>query len=179
LSAALPTSKATPAVAFCFLVNQLLGRETWARERLEAFQGQGAEVHFPLLAPLRVVIAPGGRIQEGDAEPAAIVSLGGITGSSALADELRYLAKHLRPDVEEELSRFVGDVAAQRLVGTARSFVQWQLDALTRIGEALTDYAVEERRALVRRGELADLGRQVEDLSRAIARLEERMAGLD
>jgi ubiquinone biosynthesis protein UbiJ len=179
LSEALPPPKATPAVAFCFLLNQLLGRETWARERLQAFEGQGIEARFPLLAPIRVVIAAGGRIEEGEAEPAAFVSLGGIAGSSALADELRTLAKHLRPDVEEELSRFVGDVAAQRLVGTARSFMQWQVDALTRIGEGVAAYAVDERRALVRRAELGDFARQVEVLTAAIARLEERSARCD
>lgn len=179
MSDALPTQKATPAVAFCFLLNQLLARETWARERLEAFEGQGVEIRLPLLLPLHLSIGPGGRIEEVEAEPVALVSLSGITGSSALADELRYLAKHLRPDVEEELSRFVGDVAAQRLVATARGFLQWQADALTRLGEALADYAIEERRALVRRPELADLGREIDELNQSLARLEQRMAGLD
>ncbi|HUQ76874.1 MAG TPA: hypothetical protein VM183_19300 [Burkholderiales bacterium] len=178
MSEALPPQKATPAVAFCFLANQLLARETWARQRLEAFQGQGIEVRFPLLAPIRLVIAAGGRLEEGDAEPVAFASLGGITGSSALADELRMLAKHLRPDVEEELSRFVGDVAAQRVVGTARSFMRWQVDALTRLGEGVAAYAADERRVLVRRGELADLARQLDELHKAIARLEGRMAPL-
>ena len=165
-------------MAFCFVVNQLLARETWARERLEAFAGQGFEVRLPLLAPLRLVIGAGGRIDEGAAEPAAIATVAGITGDSALAEELRYLRKHLRPDVEEELSRLVGDVAAQRLVGAGRSFVQWQLDALTRIGEAAAAYAVDERRALVRRAELGDLAEQVADFEQALARLEERVKRL-
>ena len=167
--------KATPGVAFCFVANQLLARETWARERLEAFAGQGFEVRLPLLAPLSLTIGVGGRIAQGNAPSAAIVTPGGITGDSALADELRYLRRHLRPDVEEELSRFLGDVAAQRLAASARSFVRWQLDALQRIGEAVADYAVQERRALVGRTELADLAARIEELNRAIERLERRL----
>ncbi|HWI38253.1 MAG TPA: hypothetical protein VNU64_17520 [Burkholderiales bacterium] len=168
-------SKATPAVAFCFLANALLARETWARARLESFAGQGFQLRLPLAAPFTLVVAPDGRIEPGDAPAAAIVTPGGITGDSALADELRYLRRHLRPDVEEELSRFVGDIAAQRLVGAARRFMQWQLDALARITEAAADYAVNERRALVRRPELTDLAARIDELNRAIARLEERL----
>jgi ubiquinone biosynthesis accessory factor UbiJ len=166
-------------VAFCFLANAVLARETWARLRLEPFVGQAFEIRPPLLPSLHLAIGAGGRIEEGDAEPVAIVTAGGITGDSALADELRYLRKHLRPDVEEELSRFVGDVAAQRVVGTARSFLRWQADALQRIGEAAAQYAVEERRAGVRRAELGELARQVEDLSQAVERLELRVRRLD
>ncbi len=178
MSESAANAKATPAVAFCFLANGLLARETWARERLGPFAGQGFEVHLPLLAPLSLVIGESGRIEEGDAPSAAVVTLGGITGDSALADELRYLRKNLRPDVEEELSRFVGDVTAHRLVGTARSFLQWQLEAFSRVAQAAVDYAVEERRALVRRPELADLGNRIAELDRALAQLEQRMRRL-
>ena len=175
MSESIPASKATPAVAFCFLANAILSRETWARERLEPFAGQGFELRLPFAAPFSLVVGTGGRIEPGDAPAAAIVTTGGVTGDSALADELRYLRRNLRPDVEEELSRLVGDIAAQRLVGAARGFIEWQLDALARITEAAADYAVNEQRALVRRPELADLAARIEELNRAIARLEERL----
>jgi ubiquinone biosynthesis protein UbiJ len=175
LSDSAANAKATLAVAFCFLANGVLARETWARERLEPFAGQGFEVRLPLLAPLSLVIGAGARIAQGNAPTAAIVTPGGVIGDSALADELRYLRRHLRPDVEEELSRFVGDVAAHRLASSARNFVQWQLDAVQRIGEALADYAVQERRVLVRRAELGDLAERIEELNRAIERLERRL----
>ena len=178
MSDSTPSSKATPAVAFCFLANTLLSRETWARERLEPFAGQGFQLQLPLLAAFTLVVGAGGRIEPGDAPVAAIVAPNGITGDSALADEIRYLRQHLRPDFEEELSRFVGDVAAQRLAGAARSFVQWQLDALGRLGDAVADYAVNERRALVRRPELRDFSQQLEQFEQAVSRLEQRVGRL-
>jgi ubiquinone biosynthesis accessory factor UbiJ len=176
LSETLPKAKATPAVAFCFLLNQLLARESWARERLARFAGQAVELRPPLLPPLRLAIAGDGRIEEGGPEPAAVVTLQGVSGSSRLADELRYLAKHLRWEAEEELSKVVGDVAAERIAGAVRAFGRWQLDAAQRISEALADYATAERGALVRRSELRDFAADVERLRAAIARLEKRLA---
>jgi ubiquinone biosynthesis protein UbiJ len=176
LSETLPKAKATPAVAFCFLLNQLLERERWAQERLERFAGQSVELRPPLLPPLRLAIAAGGRIEEGETEPSAKVTLDGISGTSPLADELRYLAKHLRWDAEEELSRVVGDVAAQRIGGTVRAFARWHLDAARRVGEALADYATTESGMLVRRRELEDFAAELERLRAAIDRLERRLA---
>jgi len=176
LSDALSTAKATPAVAFCFLLNQLLDRERWARERLERFAGRSAELRPPLLPPLRLAVAAGGRIEPGGPEPEAIVTLDGVSGVGDFADELRYLATHLRWDAEEELSRVVGDAAAQRIGGALRAFARWQLDAARRVGEALADYATAESGALVRRDELADFAAELERLRAAIDRLERRLA---
>ena len=169
MSETLSSAKATPAVAFCFLLNQLLARESWARERLERFVGQSAEFRPPLLPPLRLVIAAGGRIEPGGDEPSAIVTLEGITGEGALADELRYLAKHLRWDFEEELSRVMGDVAAERVGSTMRAFARWHVDAAQRVTEALADHA------FVRSDELERFTTEVEQLRAAIDELERRL----
>ena len=174
MSDAASATKATPAVAFCFLANRLLSSERWARARLEPFHGQSFELRLPFLAPVLLSIK-NQRIEPGGAAPAAIVTVGGVTGASALADELRYLAKHLRPDVAEELSRVVGDVAAERIVGSARSLARWQADTARRLVEAVADFAIEERRLFVRRAELADLAGRIEDMRRRLERLAERM----
>jgi ubiquinone biosynthesis protein UbiJ len=176
LSETAPKAKATPAVAFCFLLNQLLSRERWAQARLERFAGQSVELRPPLLPPLRLAVAPGGKVEPGGPEPEAIVTLEGISGSGAFADELRYLASHLRWDAEEELSRLVGDLAAERIGGTLRAFARWQLDTARRVSEALADYATTESGTLVRRRELWDFAAEVERLHAALDRLERRLA---
>ena len=174
-----PTAKATPAVAFCFLLNQLLARERWALERLLPFAGQSVEVRLPLLPAQRFAIGADGRIEPGGAQPGALVTLHGISGATPLADEVRYLARHLRWDAEEELSRIVGDVAAHRLADGVRAFIGWQRDSAIRIGEALVDYAVQERGALVRRTELGQLAGDIERFAQALEALENRVSHLD
>ena len=169
MSDAASDAKATPAVAFCFLLNQLLARERWARERLAHFVGQSAEFRPPLLPSVRVVIAADGRVEPGGDEPSATVMLEGITGEGEFADELRNLAKHLRWDFEEELSRFMGDVAAERVGSAVRAFARWQADAAQRVTEALSDYA------FVRSDELERFAAELERLRTAIDRLERRL----
>jgi ubiquinone biosynthesis accessory factor UbiJ len=175
LSDTFSSAKATPAVAFCFLLNQLLARESWARERLEHHVGQAAELRPPLLPPLRLVVGSGGRIEPGGGEPSAIVTLEGVTGEGALADELRFLQKNLRWDFEEELSRVMGDVAAERVGGTLRAFARWQADAAQRLTETLADYATAESGVLVRRDELARFAADIGRLRAAIDEMERRL----
>ena len=156
-------------MAFCFLLNQLLAREGWARERLARFVGRSVEFRPPLLPPLRLMVAAGGHIEPGGDEPGATVTLEGITGEGEFADELRYLAKHLRWDFEEDLSRFMGDVAAERVGSAVRAFARWQVDAAQRVTEALSDYA------FVRSDELERFAAELERLRAAIDRLERRL----
>ena len=59
-----------------------------------------------------------------------------VAGNAGLAAEVLVLARHLRWDVEEELSRVVGDVAAHRLAGAARAFAAWHADAAQRVAGA-------------------------------------------
>ena len=169
MSDTLSSAKATSAVAFCFLLNELLARETWARERLARFVGQSAEFRPPFLPPLRLAVAAGGRIEPGGGEPAAVVTLEGVSGNGEFAGELRYLAKHLRWDFEEELSRVMGDVAAERVGRTLRAFARWQMDAAQRVTEAVADHA------FVRSEELDRFAAEVERLRAAIEKLERRL----
>jgi ubiquinone biosynthesis accessory factor UbiJ len=179
LSDTVPARKATPAVAFCFVLNQLLGRERWARERLARFAGQALDIRLPLAPSLRIAIAADGQVEPGGPEPSACITLTGIAGTTELADELRFLARHLRWDAEEELSRLVGDVAAHRIGTGLRALIGWQRDARQRFSEALADYAVDERRALVHRSELSQLAADIRRLNEDLARLEQRTPRLD
>ena len=183
-------------VAFCFFVNRLLDAESWARERLARFPGETIEL-VPLPFPaLRVTILEDGRLQAGGeapgltlkAGPGALIALARgeeeflraveISGNARLAQEIASLARHLRWDVEEELSRVFGDVAAHRITGAARSFAEWQLDAARRVTDAAADFLAEEARILVRRDEQAGHVRGVAELRDALARLEKRIEAL-
>jgi ubiquinone biosynthesis accessory factor UbiJ len=188
--------KATPAVAFCFFVNPLLERETWARERLARFAGETIELSLLPLPPVRLRIADDGRLRPGEgsaglvlrAGPAALFALPlgeeqflravDVSGNARLAQEIASLARHLRPDFEEELARVLGDVAAHRLAGAARSIAAWHVDAANRISEAAADFFSEEAGVLVRKADEAAHVRAVAELRDALARLEKRIESL-
>lgn len=189
--------KATPAVAFSFLLNRLLAAEDWARQRLAPFAGESVELRAAPLPTLRLRILEGGTVAAGGAEPGLTMTLKpellvalargeehalrsvDVQGNARLAAELLVLARHLRWDVEEGLSRVFGDVVAHRLAGAARAFAAWHVDAAQRVTGALVDYATEEKKVLVRRAELETLAQPLAQLRDAIARLDKRLERLE
>jgi ubiquinone biosynthesis protein UbiJ len=183
-------------VAFCFLLNRLLAAEPWARERLAPFAGEAVELRAPLLPKLRFSILAGGMVEAGGAEPGLVMVMKpeilaalargeehalravDVQGNARLAAEVLVLARHLRWDAEEDLSRLLGDAAAHRLAQAGRAFAAWHLDAAARLAAAFADYATDERRMLVRRADLDALADSLGALRDSIARLDKRIERL-
>jgi ubiquinone biosynthesis protein UbiJ len=176
-------------------LNHLLESEAWARARLAPFAGESVEFALPPLPALRLGIEPDGRLRPAarDAAPSLLVRLGpdagaaflrgedhfmraiDVSGNAKLAAEVLVLVRHLRWDVEEDLARVVGDIAAHRLVGWGRAFTAWQRDAIARLADSAMEYAVEERRMLVSRDEFEAHVSGIAQLRDAIARFERRL----
>ena len=102
-----------------------------------------------------------------------------VEGNARLAAEVLVLARHLRWDVEEDLSRIFGDVVRTVWQGSARAFAAWHVDAAQRLTGALADYATEEKQVLVRRADFEALSEPLARLRDAIARLEKRLERLE
>jgi ubiquinone biosynthesis protein UbiJ len=176
-------------------LNHLLGAEPWARERLAPHAGKTIELRSPPLPALRLVIGSAGTLapSPGGEAPALAVTLTPavlpamlrgedhllralqVEGDARLADEVLYLARHLRWDVEEDLSRVLGDAAAHRLAQSARELVRAQAEAASRVQETLVDYAAGDGRLLVPREALEAHARRVSVLRDALERLEKRL----
>jgi len=199
LKPGLLSEKATPEVAFSFLLNRLLAAEDWARQRLAPFAGETIELRAPPLPTLRFVVLEGGSVHAADKtadpgltmtlKPELLVALARgeehamraveVQGNAGLAAEVLVLARHLRWDLEEDLSRVFGDVVAHRLADAARAFAAWHVEAAQRLAGALVDYAAEEKKLLVRRAELETLAQPIAQLRDAIARLDKRLERLE
>ena len=191
-----PRKKATLGWPFSFALNHLLAAEPWARERLAPFAGETIELRGPPFPALRFVILPGGTLEAGGVDPAltitltpeAILSLARgpehfaraleVNGDPRLAAEVSVLARHLRWDVEEDLSRLFGDVAAHRIAGAGRALARWHADAARRLVESAADYAVDEKRILMARREVDEFAAAVARLRDSVERLEKRIERL-
>ena len=176
-------------------LNRLLEAEAWARERLAPFAGETVELRAPPLPALRFAIVEGGRLAPGarasltlTLQPGSLAALFrgeehfmrtvGIDGNAQLAHEVLHLARHLRWDAEEDLSRLVGDAAAHRVASLARDLAAWQLDAARRLAESFMEYAQEEGRLLAPRAGYAAFAAEVARLRDALERLEKRVGRL-
>jgi ubiquinone biosynthesis protein UbiJ len=181
-----------------FALNHLLGAEAWARDKLKPYAGQCVEFRASPLPALRLDILDSGLLVAAaqDATPNLVVTLGsgalpalargedalmreiGIEGNADLAGTVQYLFRHLRWDLEEDLSRVFGDVLAHRMAEGGRRFAAWGSDAAEKLAQNLAEYWTEEQPLLARSAEVRQFLSGVDQLRDDLARLEKRIEAL-
>jgi ubiquinone biosynthesis protein UbiJ len=102
-----------------------------------------------------------------------------LTGDAATAQRFQTLLDHAKPDVEEELSRVIGDVAAHQLAEFARGVGNWVRDARSTMGDNIREYLQEESRDLPSRYEVEIFGQQVGELRDDVERIAARLKRLE
>jgi ubiquinone biosynthesis protein UbiJ len=102
-----------------------------------------------------------------------------LAGDAALAQSFQRLLRHARPDIEEELSGVIGDVAAHGLGELARSVTDWSREARSTLRRNLSEYLQEESRAVPTRYEADRFRGEVEAMRDDVARLEARVKRLE
>ncbi|MGB6242370.1 MAG: SCP2 sterol-binding domain-containing protein [Castellaniella sp.] len=172
----LPSFLPRPADLLLHGFNALLRREPWARDRLASHAGKSLRLSAGAWA-LQASIGADGTLQTSDAAivpdvtlsvpaqrlrdlPAAwraqglagVTALARIQGDAGLAHLVSDLARDLRWDVENDLSRLVGDVMAVRLVQGGRHLAAGLRQSAGRAQDNLTEYLAEES-GMVLRGE--------------------------
>jgi ubiquinone biosynthesis protein UbiJ len=99
-------------------------------------------------------------------------------GDPVLADDFRQLLAFAKPDIEEELSGIVGDVAAHRIGEIARGLANWSREARSTMGDNIREYLQEESRDVPSRYEVERFTANVNTLRDDVDRLEARMKRL-
>lgn len=172
--------------------NHLLAAAPWAREKLAPFAGKRARLVLGAL-PLAFRIAPDGSFESlGAGAPAVEIVLPAsaplallrgraammrgarIGGAADFAEALGFVLRHLDWDVEEDLSRLVGDIAARRIARTAAA----QAEAGRRLAENIAEYLRYEQPAGVGKPGMAAFASAVDALGRDADALERRLAAL-
>ena len=98
-----------------------------------------------------------------------------FTGDAELAATLSDIARNIEWDIEADLSRVVGDVAAHRIIDITQRARAWQTDTGQRLTANVAEYLTEERRAFITARELEDLAQLNEILRDSVARLDARL----
>ena len=177
---------------------RLLARESWARAALDAYAGRVARIEIGF-ACLELRILPGGGLAAGGegrapdvtvaANPAAVAQVWAdpssarrdlrIEGDVDFAQALIDVLQKLRPDPAEDLSRFVGDIAAERIVNTLRAVLEQARDVAWRAARQGADYLVAENPMLLGTQEFVQHRIELAELLERIDRLERRAGVLD
>jgi ubiquinone biosynthesis protein UbiJ len=178
-------------------INHLLRSASWARDALGRHAGKTARFEvFPFAVALTVLDSGEVAPAAADAAPAATVKLApglmlrlaardesawreiGITGDTDFAAAIHHVTRNLRWDVEEDLSRVFGDIAAHRMAETGRTFQRWGEQAVENTGRAFAEYWTEEQPLIAGARDLEEFGRAVDQLRDDAARLEKRIEQL-
>ena len=182
-------------------INHILRQQDWPLARLKAFAGRTLCVRMAPLPDLRLKIRDDGMLEElaqaADLAPNLTITLKPaalprllqrdasalrdieLTGAADLAQLAQQLFRELHWDIEEDLSRVVGDVMAHRMARTGREFVDWQADAAQRLAQNFADYWTDERPLIVRKDATTQFASQVTDASARVHALEARIASLE
>jgi ubiquinone biosynthesis protein UbiJ len=110
------------------------------------------------------------------AHPEEVIRRGdvAIRGDAELAQKFRGLAMLLRPDVEEELARLIGDTPAHQALRLVRAATGFGRRAAATGVRNVAEYLAHERRDLVSGPEAEDFYRSVEKLREDVDRLDAR-----
>jgi ubiquinone biosynthesis accessory factor UbiJ len=182
---------------FLAALDHLLGGANWAQNRLKPFAGRCARIEMPPITFMFEITA-GGRVQPSPAPNLSdvtirlpsdtpflllqgmdkVMSRAMVDGNAEFATELSFVFRNLRWDAEQDLSRWVGDITAHRLVQGASRFTAWQMQAATNLAENLTEYFTQENPLLTTLPEFSSFQGKVARLTADLARLEERSNSL-
>lgn len=193
----------TPAAISTRALNKLLQREDWARARLSLQAGKTTRFVAGRLT-LNLTVQADGYVQSCDpaivpdvtltiptqklgqlpavlraGDPNAIAALLHVQGDAGLASVVSDLARDLRWDIEADLARVVGDVAALRVVNGARSLSTGFGQAAGRFAANVGEYLSEEAQLLAARPAYGEWNDRLDAARARIDALESRLAGLE
>ncbi|MFZ6750365.1 ubiquinone biosynthesis accessory factor UbiJ [Undibacterium sp. Ren11W] len=183
---------------FALFVNHLLAQESWARSKLQKHAGKVACIDLQMFS-LRLQITGDGMLQAaaGEAAPDVTIRLKAadlpliaqhrehafsyvkIEGDADFANSISHLSQHLRWEAEEDLSKLFGDVAAVRIVTSAKSLLDTVKQTHQNIQENLAEYFLEEQPMLVRPAAVQAFGSEVNKIRDDVERLMKRVAKLE
>lgn len=192
-----------PASVCARLLNSLLRREEWAKERLERHAGKSVrfvaapwqislsirseglvEVSDQSIVPDVTLTLPAEKLvqmpailRRGDTDE--ITALLHIQGDAGLAQVVSELARGLRWDAEDDLARVVGDVAAVRLIAAARGLAKGAERSATRMAENISEYLAEENPQVLGRYTFEEWKGRLAVMGQRLLQLEQQIERLE
>ena len=175
-------------------INHLLAQQRWARDRLVHHAGKTAWLDLGVIT-IRLQVAPDGMVEAAadDATPNVTIRLKladlplilqhrerafsyvTIDGDADFANTISQLSQSLRWEAEDDLRKWVGDIAAMRLVSTAKAIASNFAQTHQKLAENTAEYSLEEQPLLIRPQAVADFTAGVTRLRDDVERMQKRI----
>jgi ubiquinone biosynthesis protein UbiJ len=178
-------------------INHLLAQETWARTKLLAHAGKLACFDVGMVV-IRLKVAADGMLEAGAETDLPTVTIRvnmadlplimqhrerafsyvKIDGDADFANTISQISQSLRWEAEADLSPLLGEMAATRVVSTAKSLADHVKLTHQKLAENTAEYFLEENPLLMRRQAVVDLTADVTKLRDDVERMAKRIEKL-
>ncbi len=178
-------------------LQHITNQNSWSRAYLVGFAGKVVQFDFSLFKTHLIILEDGSLSMAGDTASAdAVIHLPPslamrlmaqdeaaklqikIDGDTHLATELSKVLQQMRWDVEEDLSHFIGDIAANKLVAGSQKVAQETKKQSVNMAEMLSEYWQEEKPTIAKKWQVEKFMQDVDTLKSDMARFEKKLQKL-
>lgn len=179
------------------VLNHLIQKESWAKERLQPFSGaqlkiSAGSIRIQLSIDEHGMFALGNDAKTADVvltlpsdAPAkllvdrnALFSSVKLSGSADLAESLAFVFRNLSWDIEEDFASVLGDIPARRLAIAGAQLGNQLQNGVKRITENIAEFATEDSKLVAPKREIYAFCQSIDQLRDDAARLEKRIKQL-
>jgi ubiquinone biosynthesis accessory factor UbiJ len=178
-------------------LQHLTSQNEWSRPYLQPFASKIVQFDFVLAKANLLILEDGSLALSGETHaPEATIHvppslalrlLAGdeaakmhikIDGDTHLAAEISKVLQNMRWDIEEDLSKVVGDIAAYKIGEISKkTFAETKKQSIN-LAEMLSEYWQEEKNILAKKRHVEQFNANVDTLKSDVARIEKRLAKL-
>ena len=178
-------------------LQHLIAQNSWAKAHLMPFAGNTIAFDFAIIKANLIILEDGSLALGGEtahpeasiyAPPSLMLRMLAkdeaakmdfkITGDTHLATEIAKILQNIRWDVEDDLSKIVGDIPATKIAEFGRETAQTVKDTSTNLAQMLSEYLQEEQPMLAKKRHIEQFNADVDALRNDVARFEKRLAKL-
>ncbi len=177
------------------LLNHLVTQNQWARTHLLPFSGKTVRFYMPPAQASLTILEDGGLVVGGETSHAdATINLSAslalrllakdsdamsqvrIEGDTELAKTLAKVLQNIKWDYEEDLSKVLGDISANKASAFAKDTAKEAKQQVVNFAEMAAEYWQEENPLIAKKRHVEDFVQQVDVLRDDVERLEKRLA---
>jgi ubiquinone biosynthesis accessory factor UbiJ len=178
-------------------LQHLTSQNEWSREYLQPFAGKVVAFDFVLAKANLLILEDGSLSIAGEtaspeanihAPPSLLLRMMAgdeaakmhikIDGDAHLASEISKVLQNMRWDIEEDLSKVVGDIAAYKIGEVSKNTFSEVKKQSINAAEMLSEYWQEEKNILAKKRNVESFNANVDALVSDVARLEKRLQKL-
>jgi len=179
------------------LLQHLLAQNAWAAPLLQPFAGKSVQIMIPPIKASLVILENGSLAIAGETNipdaritipPSLLLRLLAkdeaaklqvkVDGDTHLATALAKVFAHMRWDYEDDLSRVIGDVPADKIGSLSRHAAATVKETATNLADMLSEYWQEEKPMLAKKRHVEQFNTEVDTLRADAERLEKRISKL-